>query len=76
METGGHRYENTIFRVLAPEENYAIVGNYMRRLPAMARPLAYRLGLDVRGPEDNAACIASPADGGLRPAGDIAGTRS
>ena len=35
METGGHRYENPSFRVLAPEENYPIVADYMRRLPAM-----------------------------------------
>ena len=52
METGACRYEMPDFRVLAPEENYPIVADYMRRLPAIARPLAYRLGLDVRGPED------------------------
>jgi hypothetical protein len=52
METGGQRYENPTVRVLAPEENYPLVAAYVRRLPAMARPLAYRVGLDVRGPED------------------------
>jgi deazaflavin-dependent oxidoreductase (nitroreductase family) len=52
VETGGKRYENPSFHVLAPEDNYPIVANYVRRLPAMARPLAYRLGLDVRGPEE------------------------
>jgi hypothetical protein len=52
VETGGHRYEHPSCRVLPPEENYPIVADYMRRLPAIARPLAYRLGLDVRGPED------------------------
>jgi deazaflavin-dependent oxidoreductase (nitroreductase family) len=52
VETGGQRYENPSSRVLASEENYPIVAGYVRRLPAIARPLAYRLGLDVRGPQD------------------------
>jgi deazaflavin-dependent oxidoreductase (nitroreductase family) len=52
VETGGQRYENPSFRVLAPEENYPIVADYVRRLPSIARPLAYRLGVDVRGPEE------------------------
>jgi hypothetical protein len=52
METGGTRYENPSFHVFALEENYPIVADYVRRLPAMARLLAYRLGLDVRKPED------------------------
>jgi deazaflavin-dependent oxidoreductase (nitroreductase family) len=52
METGGKRYEKPSCLVLASEENYSIVAGYVRRLPAMARPMAYRLGLDVRGPED------------------------
>jgi deazaflavin-dependent oxidoreductase (nitroreductase family) len=52
FETAGRRYPNPSFRALAPEENYPIVMAYVRRLPAMARPLAYRLGLDLRGPED------------------------
>jgi deazaflavin-dependent oxidoreductase (nitroreductase family) len=48
---GGRRYKNPGFRELAPEENYPIVAEYVRRLPRIARPLAYRLGLDVRGTE-------------------------
>lgn len=52
VETGGYRYKDSSFRVLAPEENYPIVANYVGRLPLFARPLAYRLGLDVRGSED------------------------
>jgi hypothetical protein len=52
LETGGRRYENPRFRELPPEENYPIVAEYVRRLPRVARPLAYRLGLDVRGPEN------------------------
>ncbi len=51
IETGGRRYENPDFRELAPEENYVIVADYVRRLPWMARPLTYWLGLDVRGTE-------------------------
>src|SRR5215467_11988183 len=51
IETGGHRYENPSFGELAPEQNYPIVAEYVRRLPRIARPLAYRLGLDVRGSE-------------------------
>jgi deazaflavin-dependent oxidoreductase (nitroreductase family) len=52
VETGGRRYENPRFRELPPEENYPIVAEYVRRLPRIARPLAYRLGLDVRGSEN------------------------
>jgi deazaflavin-dependent oxidoreductase (nitroreductase family) len=52
METGGVRSENPSFRVLAPQENYSILADYVRRLPAIARPLVYRLGLDVRGTEE------------------------
>jgi deazaflavin-dependent oxidoreductase (nitroreductase family) len=52
METGACRYEMPDFRVLAPEENYPIVADYVRGLPAIARPLAERLGLDVRGSKD------------------------
>jgi deazaflavin-dependent oxidoreductase (nitroreductase family) len=52
VETGGCRYPNPQFRELAPEENYPIVAEYVRRLPPIARPLAYRLGLDVRGTEE------------------------
>jgi deazaflavin-dependent oxidoreductase (nitroreductase family) len=51
LETGGRRYEDACFRELAPGENYAIVEEYVRRLPRIARPLAYWLGLDVRGSE-------------------------
>jgi deazaflavin-dependent oxidoreductase (nitroreductase family) len=51
FETGGQRYEHPCFRELAPEDNYPIVADYVNRLPPGARPLAYRLGLDVRGSE-------------------------
>jgi deazaflavin-dependent oxidoreductase (nitroreductase family) len=47
VETGGHRYESPTFRLLSPEENYPIVAEYVRRIRAIARPLAYRLGLDI-----------------------------
>jgi hypothetical protein len=39
FETAGHRYETPSFRALAPEDNYGIVADYMRRLPATARLL-------------------------------------
>lgn len=51
VDVGAERWERPEFRLLAPEENPGIVNDYMRRLPGIARPLAYRLGLDVRGPE-------------------------
>ena len=51
IETGGDRYDAPNVRVLAPEANFPIIDQYVRRLPAIARPLAYRLGLDVRGSE-------------------------
>jgi deazaflavin-dependent oxidoreductase (nitroreductase family) len=51
FETGGQRYEDACFRELAPDENSAIIEEYVRRLPRIARPLAYWLGLDVRGTE-------------------------
>lgn len=51
IESGGRRYENPSFRVLPPDENYPIVADYVRRLPPVARPLAYRLGIDVPGSE-------------------------
>jgi deazaflavin-dependent oxidoreductase (nitroreductase family) len=51
FETGGQRYEHICFRELAPDENYAVVAEYVRRLPRIAQPLAYWLGLDVRGSE-------------------------
>ena len=44
FETGGRLYGNPRFRELADEENYPIVSDYVRRLPRIARPLAYRLG--------------------------------
>jgi deazaflavin-dependent oxidoreductase (nitroreductase family) len=51
VETGGRRFANPRFSELAPEENYPVVVDYIRRLPSVARPLAYWLGLDVRGSE-------------------------
>jgi deazaflavin-dependent oxidoreductase (nitroreductase family) len=51
VEIGGRRYKDPSFRELAPEENYQILAAYIRGLPRIARPLACRLGLDVRGSE-------------------------
>jgi deazaflavin-dependent oxidoreductase (nitroreductase family) len=51
VQTARERYQPTC-RELAPEENYPIVADYVRRMPPVARPLAYRLGLDVPGPEE------------------------
>ena len=46
VETGGHRYKSPGFRVLAPEENYPIVVDYVRRLPAGGLELARTLPRD------------------------------
>ena len=51
VHIGAEHWDRPEFRVLAPQENLAIVNGYVTRLPAMVRPLAYRLRLDVRGPE-------------------------
>jgi deazaflavin-dependent oxidoreductase (nitroreductase family) len=51
VETGSDRYANPQFRELTGEENFAIVAAYVHSLPKIARPLAYRLRLDVRGTE-------------------------
>jgi hypothetical protein len=65
METGGKRYENPSCHVLAPEENYPIVAAYVRRLPAMARPLAYLLApRRARPGKCTSRAQPAPADGG------------
>jgi deazaflavin-dependent oxidoreductase (nitroreductase family) len=51
VQTGRERYQPT-FRELPPEETFAVVNDYVRRLPPPLRPLAYRLGLDVAGSEE------------------------
>jgi hypothetical protein len=50
FETGG-RLANSRFHELAPEENYTVVIEHIRRLPVHVRPPACWLGLDVRGSE-------------------------
>jgi hypothetical protein len=51
MRTAGEQYDSPAFRVLAPQDNYAVVADYTGRLPTIARSLAYRLGFDVRTSE-------------------------
>jgi deazaflavin-dependent oxidoreductase (nitroreductase family) len=51
MRTAGEQYDSPAFRVLAPQDNYAVVADYTGRLPTIARSLAYRLGFDVRNSE-------------------------
>jgi deazaflavin-dependent oxidoreductase (nitroreductase family) len=51
VESGGERFAPVV-RELAPEENFPIVANYVRRLPRLARPLVSRLGFDIKGTEE------------------------
>jgi deazaflavin-dependent oxidoreductase (nitroreductase family) len=51
VRTADERYPSPTFRVLPPQDNYAVVADYTRRMPAIARPLLYHLGFDVRASE-------------------------
>lgn len=55
VQTGGKRYAPS-FRVVSPEEVYAVVVDYERQLPALVRPIARRivrrLGFDIEGSEE------------------------
>ena len=50
VATGRERYAPT-YRILGPDEAFAVAEDYMRRLPAFARPLPRRLGFVVDGSE-------------------------
>jgi len=50
VATGRERYTPT-YRILGPEEAFEVAEEYMRHLPAFARPLPRRLGFVVEGSE-------------------------